>query len=82
MSKTKKPMTKTFTENDLLKFVYDEMSETEIRELRTAIRNDINLYEKFIRLKEMAEKIDSFLMRAPDAAVRRIIYASKNMQSL
>jgi len=73
-------MTKTFTENDLLKYVYDEVNEDERLELSTAIEKDFNLKEKVSQLKSLTKTIDGFVLKAPSGAVERILYASRNLR--
>ena len=75
------PMTKTFTENDLVRFLYNEVNEDERLEIKESLQTDYQLQNKLDELRSMIECLDSFTMKAPAGAVDRILYASKNLQS-
>ena len=81
MSKPKTRMTKTFTENDLLRFLYDEVNEDERLEINRSLSTDIELRTKLDELEEAKSSLDSFELKAPKDVVSRILYASKNLLS-
>lgn len=81
MSKPKTRMTKTFTENDLLRFLYDELNEDERLEVKESLSADMELRSKLDELKEAKSALDAFTIKAPSDVVSRILYASKNLQS-
>ncbi len=72
-------MTKTFTENDLLRFLYDEVNEDERLEMNESLSADMELRTKLDELKEAKSSLDAFTMKAPNEVVSRILYASKNL---
>lgn len=74
-------MTKTFTENDLLRFLYDEVNEDERLDLNESLSADIELRTKLDELREAKAELETFTMKAPQPVVDRILYASKNLQS-
>lgn len=74
-------MTKTFTENDLVRFLYDEVNEDERIVINSSLSADMHLRSSLDELKEAKELLDSFVIKAPAEAVSRILYASKNLQS-
>lgn len=76
------PMTKTFTENDLVRFLYDEVTEDERADIKESLLTDIQLQSKIGELRKVMESLDAFVMKAPEEAVSRILYASKNLQSV
>lgn len=76
------PMIKTTTENDLVRFLYDEVREDERTEIKELLLTDNKLQEKVSELKETMDSLDAFTMKAPKDAVSRILYASKNLQSV
>ncbi len=76
------PMIKTSTENDLVRFLYDEVNDEERAEIRESLLTDIQLQNKLAELRSITESLDAFLMKAPKQAVDRILYASKNLQSV
>ena len=74
-------MIKTFTENDLVRFLYDEVNEEERADIRESLLTDIQLQNKISELRRMMESLDAFVMKAPGEVVSRILYASRNLQS-
>lgn len=74
-------MTKTFTEDELVKFLYDEVNEDERLEINESLRADMDLRASLEELKEAASLLDGFSMKAPKDVVSRILYASRNLQS-
>ena len=74
-------MTKTFTEDDLVRFLYDEMNEDERVEMNEALSADRNLRTSLEEMNEAKSLVDDFTVKAPDSVVSRILYASKNLQS-
>ena len=81
MSKPKTRMTKTFTENDLVRFLYEEVNEDERLEMKESLSADMELRTKLDELAEAKSELEAFTMKAPDELVSRILYASKNLQS-
>ena len=51
-------MTKTFTRNDLIRFIYKETSPGESREIRKALLFDNQLLTQFKELKEVVRILD------------------------
>lgn len=72
-------MTKTFTEDDLVRFLYDEVNEDERLEMGESLRSDISLQASLEEVKEAKSLLESFMMSAPKEVVSRILYASKNL---
>ena len=74
-------MTKTFTEDDLVRFVYDEINEDERLDLKESLESDIDLRSSLEQISEAKELLEDFTLKAPKEVVSRILYASKNLQS-
>jgi len=74
-------MTKTFTEDDLVRFLYNELNEDERVAMKALLRTDIELQSRLDEMKEAKSMLDGFEMKAPNDVVSRILYASKNLQS-
>lgn len=74
-------MTKTFTENDLVRFVYDEVSEDERLDLNESLQADMDLRSSLEHINEAKSLLEDFTLKAPKDVVSRILYASKNLQS-
>ena len=81
MSKPKTRMTKTFTENDLVRFLYDEVNEDERLEIKESLCADMELRARLDELEEAKSALDAVTFKAPNDVVSRILYASKNLQS-
>lgn len=81
MSKPKTRMTKTFTENDLVRFLYDELNEDERLEMKESLCADMELRSKLDELEEAKSALEALTIKAPQDVVSRILYASKNLQS-
>ena len=74
-------MTKTFTKDDLVRFLYDEMNEDERVEMRESLSADIDLRASLEEMNETKSMLDGFSIKPSDDVVSRILYASKNLQS-
>ena len=74
-------MTKTFTEDDLVRFLYNELNEDERVAMKALLRTDIELQSRLDEMQEAKSMLDGFEMKAPKDVVSRILYASKNLQS-
>lgn len=73
-------MTKTFTENDLVKFLYnDEMNEDKRMCITESLQTDFQLREKVKELRKLTRTLDRFSIKAPDDLIFRILYVSKNL---
>ena len=73
------PMIKTFTENDLVRFLYDEVNEDERAEIRESLLTDNQLRIKISELGKVIDSLDAFNIKAPKDATDRILYASRNL---
>ena len=74
-------MTKTFTEDDLVRFLYNELNEDERVAMKALLRTDVELQSRLDEMQEAKSMLDGFEMKAPKDVVSRILYASKNLQS-
>ena len=70
-------MTKIFTKDDLIRFVYDEINENERFDIRESLKSDMNLRSSLEQINEARSLLDSFLLKAPKDTISRILYASK-----
>ena len=77
-------MTKTFTQNDLIRFIYKETSHGETIEIRKALLFDNELLDEFKELKECIRKLDSIEEVPSQKIVNNILEYSKtrNLQSV
>jgi len=66
-------MTKSFTTNDLIRYIYQEMEEVENDQLMQILQNDQQLMQEYINLLSTIGKLDLLLTEPSDS----IIYAIK-----
>ena len=72
-------MTKTFTQNDLIRFIYKETSPGETKEIRKALLFDNELLEQFKELKEVVFKLDILEESPSQKILSNIIEYSKTL---
>lgn len=68
-------MTKQFTQNDLIRYIYQEMKEVEKELLVQALHSDDSLMKEYIELLSTIEQMDQIQLQ-PSASV---VNAIKNM---
>ncbi len=72
------PMIKTSTNNDLLKFIYQETDPVESETIRQEIVQDEDLMEEAEQLREIKHQIENFIIKAPQRVVNKILsYAGR-----
>lgn len=71
------PMHKTFTKDDLLLYLYDEMSQKEQQELRMVISADDRFKINFQTLKEVKEYLDNVRVGPSKLSVSNIVSYAK-----
>lgn len=74
------PMTKTFTENDLVRFLYNDLTLREREEIENSLINSVSLQEKLRMLEEAKELVGGLLVKAPKRAVENILRISKSTE--
>jgi len=72
-------MIKTFTQNDLIRFIYKETSFAESKEIRKALLFDSDLLEKFKELKDCIRKLDSIEEAPSQKILHNILEYSKTL---
>jgi len=70
-------MTKIFTHDDLIRFVYQEASPDENRQIKLALEEDIELFEQYQELKWLKMQMDGTLMDPSEKTVNSILEYSK-----
>ncbi len=75
-------MMKIFTQNDLVRALYNETSTAEERELETALLCDGNLYEEYVDLKSTKNELDLLLDQPSDAVINRVLDYSMRLSAL
>ena len=66
-------MTKTFTQNDLIRYLYHETSETETKEINKSLICDSGLQEQFKELLATKSQLDSARLQPSQDTVRNIL---------
>lgn len=72
-------MIKTFTQIDLIRFIYNETTPGESKEIRKALLFDNELSEQFKQLKECIRKLDGIEEVPSQKIVRNILEYSKTL---
>lgn len=70
-------MTKTFTHDDLIRYVYNETSEDENHEINEAIANDTVLMEQFHELQKLKAQMDGSFKTPSEKTINNILEYSK-----
>ena len=73
-------MTKTFTENDLVRFIYNELTQREKNDLQYQLLKNGALRRRLFELESMKEDLDEVLVKAPRRAVDKIMAFSKGFE--
>ncbi|WP_291777356.1 hypothetical protein [Cecembia sp.] len=66
-------MTKPFTPNDLVRYIYQEMSEGENEKLVQALREDGTLMQEYLELLSTIDQLDQLILQPSEKVVKGII---------
>jgi len=72
-------MTKTFTRNDLIRYIYQETTEREKEEIEQELLVNNKLFEEYKDLAEVSMELDSFELRPSEKVVNKILNFSKSI---
>ncbi len=73
-------MIKTFTENDLVRFLYNELSNKESEEIERAILTDNVLQEQISTLRKLHKDMDRLQVSPSGKTVQKILEFSKGYE--
>lgn len=73
-------MTKTFTEDDLVRFLYNELNTAEADELREMLVTDEELRECLNELQSTVVELDKLSFQPSQRTIDRILQFSKEYQ--
>lgn len=73
-------MTKTFTEDDLVRFLYNELNTAEADELREMLVTDEELRERLNELQSTVVELDKLSFQPSQRTIDRILQFSKEYQ--
>lgn len=75
-------MTKTFTQDDVIRYVYDEISDSEREELKQAIICDSELQDLYKELIAIKRQLDQSMKSPSDKVTESILNYSKSLNLL
>lgn len=70
-------MTKIFTHDDLIRYVYEETEPEENRQIKLALNEDMELLEQYHELLWLRKQMDGGMMNPSEKTVNSIIEYSK-----
>ncbi len=73
-------MTKTFTQNDLIRFIYRETSEEETREINKALLCDSTLQAQYTELNDAYKQVDRAKLEPSAASIQNILNYARGVQ--
>jgi ABC-type dipeptide/oligopeptide/nickel transport system permease component len=65
-------MIKLFTPNDLIRYIYQEMTEDEQEQLVQALHNDESLMQEYVEMLSTLEQLDQFKLQPSEKVVNAI----------
>ena len=72
-------MTKTFTQNDLIRYIYRDNNEQEEKEIEEALLVDNDLFETYRKFAEITEELNRIDLCPSDQTVSKILNYSKSL---
>ncbi len=75
-------MIKTFTQDDLIRYLYHETSENEEREIKKALLSDSELQACYADLCSIKQEMDNAQIEPSSDTVMRILEYSKNSSAV
>lgn len=73
-------MTKTFTENDLVRFLYGELNENDSYELQQQMAGDVNIQRKLEELRLLHTELDRIALSPSKRTIDKILRYSQEYQ--
>jgi hypothetical protein len=72
-------MTKTFTRNDLIRYIYQETTEREKQEIEQELLLDNKLFEEYKNLAEVSMELDRVDLSPSEKTIKKILNFSKSI---
>lgn len=72
-------MTKTFTRNDLIRYIYQETTEREKQEIEQELLLDNKLFEEYKNLAEVSMELDRVNLSPSEKTINKILNFSKTI---
>ncbi|GAB1445862.1 hypothetical protein MASR2M41_15920 [Flammeovirgaceae bacterium] len=73
-------MTQTFTQDDLIRYIYHETTEKETREIDSALICDSELQEQYKELVAMKAQLDVIRMEPSEGCINGILNYARGLQ--
>jgi len=73
------PMTKTFTQDELIRYIYHETSDQENKEIENALICDDVILEMYKKLKNTIKQLDKIEKSPSDQIIDKILDYSKSV---
>lgn len=73
-------MIKTFTQNDLIRYIYRETSEEETREINKALLCDSSLQAQYNELNDAHKQVDRAKLEPSAASIQNILNYARGVQ--
>lgn len=73
-------MTKTFTQSDLIRFIYQETTEEETREINLGLTLDFELQRRYRELLLTKGSLDSAILEPPSRVIDNILRYTHNLE--
>jgi hypothetical protein len=71
-------MIKSFTPNDLIRYIYQEMSEGENELFVQALHKDVTLMQEYIDMLSTIEQLDQLILEPSEKVVKAILKKAKS----
>lgn len=72
-------MTKTFTQNDLIRYIYQESNEQEKKDIEEALLFDNDLFDAYREIAEVNEELNRIDLCPSDQVISKILNHSKSI---
>jgi len=72
-------MTKTFTRNDLIRYIYNDTTENENKDIEQELLLNTKLFEEYKDLAEVSMELDRFEMSPSEKVINKILNFSKTL---
>jgi len=71
-------MTKAFTPNDLIRYIYQEMNEGENERLVQALREEGTLMQEYLEMLSTIDQLDQLILEPSEKVVKCILRKAKS----
>lgn len=76
------PMQENYTEDDLVRFIYNEVTPKEYREIKSAIESSPELSKTYLNLYKVVKQLDMLAMEPQTSTVDIIVEHSQHSSHL